>query len=102
MKRNMQKTEMENTMTAEEYLEAIKKICGRYHAKKVLLFGSRAKGLARPESDFDIAVYGLPDVQPIADAIDDLPTLFSADIVNMETCRSPGMIREVEKYGIQI
>lgn len=89
-------------MTDKEYLENIRMICRRYHAEKVVLFGSRAKGLNGPTSDFDIAVYGVEDTQPIADELDELPTLFSSDVVNMESCRNPRLIREVERYGIQI
>ncbi|KFI91553.1 Nucleotidyltransferase [Bifidobacterium saguini DSM 23967] len=31
--------------------------------RKVILFGSRAKGTARPKSDIDLAVSGCPDFQ---------------------------------------
>lgn len=34
----------------------LEEICRRYHVAKLELFGSRAKGTARPDSDFDLLV----------------------------------------------
>lgn len=89
-------------MTEEEYMDRIREICKKNEVKKVVLFGSRAKGLSRPNSDFDIAVWGSSDVENIREELDNLPTLYSADVVDMDTCSNPHLIREVEEYGIQI
>ncbi len=55
---------------------------------RVVLFGSRAQGCARPRSDFDLAVVGnepipLKDFFAIADALEDLPTLYRIDWVDL-------------------
>ena len=89
-------------MTEQDYLNRISAICSTYGAKKVLLFGSRAVGTNAPNSDFDIAVYGTDQVETIREELDELPTLFSADVVDMESCRNKALIEEVEKYGVPV
>ena len=36
--------------------EMTRRIVGRFHPEKVVLFGSRARGDARPDSDYDLLV----------------------------------------------
>ena len=55
---------------------------------RVVLFGSRASGRARPRSDFDIGVIEdqpLPirDFYEIEDRLEDLPTLYRIDWVDL-------------------
>lgn len=89
-------------MTETDYLNKAKEICLEHGAAKVVLFGSRAKKTNRPNSDFDIAVFGLDDVSEIQDQLDDLPTLYSADVVNMDKCGNINLREDILKYGIQI
>ena len=39
-------------------------LCGRWRVKKLSLFGSRLKGLARPDSDIDLLVEFEPGGEP--------------------------------------
>ena len=60
---------------------------GRLLARRVVLFGSRATGDARPHLDFDIGVAGdeplpLDDFYAIEDQLDDLHTLYKIDWVD--------------------
>lgn len=48
-------------MKAEEVIEEVAKLCKSFHAKEIILYGSRAKGTARERSDIDIAVTGVDD-----------------------------------------
>ena len=89
-------------MTESAYLDAVRASCARNHASAVVLFGSRARGTNRPESDFDVAVYGVPDVGPIVEELEELPTLYSADVVNMDRPCSEGLRQEVEQHGIRL
>jgi len=55
---------------------------------KVILFGSRARGNADPSSDFDMGVIGehpldLKSFYKIADALEELPTLYRIDWVDL-------------------
>lgn len=45
-------------MRAEEVMQEVAKLCRSFHAKEVILYGSRAKGTAMERSDIDIAVSG--------------------------------------------
>lgn len=60
----------------------------RLAGHRVVLFGSRARGDARPRSDFDLAVIGetplpLHDFYALADQLDELPTLYRIDWVDL-------------------
>ena len=46
-------------MKVEEVISEVAKLCRNFHAKEVILYGSRAKGTARERSDIDIAVTGV-------------------------------------------
>jgi len=43
-------------MTIFEDQERLAALCRRWHVRKLSLFGSRLKGLARPDSDIDLLV----------------------------------------------
>ncbi len=53
------------TMKSEEVFQKITEICQQNGAMKVILFGSRAKGVARERSDIDIAVSGVADMEKL-------------------------------------
>lgn len=58
--------------------------------RRVLFFGSRVAGTARERSDFDVAIDGREPVDPrlfaqIYDSLDDLPTLYRVDLVDLAT-----------------
>ncbi|MDW8322967.1 MAG: nucleotidyltransferase domain-containing protein [Burkholderiales bacterium] len=60
----------------------------RLRGYKVVLFGSRASGRARLRSDYDLGVLGakplpLEDFYAIEDALEDLPTLYRIDWVDL-------------------
>ncbi len=59
---------------------------------RIVLFGSRARGTARPDSDWDLGIQGPRPVtgeerQRIRDALEDLPTLHTFDVVDLTTAR---------------
>lgn len=89
-------------LKVEEIIQAIIKICNEFQAKEVVLYGSRAKGTARERSDIDIAVSGVNDFDLLVEKIKDLPTLYSVDLLNMDTCRNELLMEDVRKYGRKI
>lgn len=89
-------------MKAEKVVQEVAKICHSFHAKEVILYGSRAKGTAQERSDIDIAVSGVDDFESLTEQIEDLPTLFSVDIVNMDTCRNQLLLEDIRQYGRKI
>ena len=76
----------------------------RYHAQKIVLFGSRARGDYRERSDIDLAVYGIPYSQQSSflSAIDDLPTLLEFDIVFVSDQTDKRLLQNIERDGITI
>lgn len=89
-------------MNADEYFAEVKTILKKYHVKEAVLFGSRAKGTARERSDFDIAVKGAPDMNGLREAIDNINSLYTTDLVNLDRPCSRELREDVEKYGVQI
>ena len=89
-------------MTAEVVITETANICRKYGAKEVILYGSRAKGTARERSDIDIAVSGVKEFEKLTEEVDDLPTLYSVDLVNMDTCKNELLMEDIRQYGREI
>lgn len=67
-------------------------------AKRVLLFGSRARGSNLLKSDIDIAVAGCKDFNSFAEDVEEhLDSLLSVDIINLDEAISPELKREIER-----
>ena len=63
----------------------IVEISKKYQVKKVVLFGSRARGTNMPKSDIDLAIYGCADFGGLSDSLnEDLWSLLKLDIINMD------------------
>ncbi len=89
-------------MRAEEVIEEVADLCRQFQAKKVILYGSRAKGTARERSDIDIAVSGVDNFELLVEKVEELPTLYSVDMVNMDTCRNQLLLEDLRQYGREI
>lgn len=75
---------MTDTGIKEQVLCEISELAKKYDVKKVVLFGSRARGDYHKKSDIDLAVYG-GNITEFALGVDeDTSTLLSYDIVDME------------------
>lgn len=72
--------------------------CG---AKKVVLFGSRARGDNLPKSDIDIAVAGCRDFGHYSYLIEEyLDTLLDVDVVNLDESLSQQLLDEIARDGV--
>ena len=89
-------------MRAEEVIQKVSEICKDFGAKKVILYGSRAKGTARERSDIDIAVSGVKIFDELVEEVEKLLTLYSLDIVNMDTCKNQLLLEDIRQYGREI
>lgn len=89
-------------MQIPEILEQIIFHCRTFDADNAFLFGSRAKGTATPRSDFDIAVTGVSDIEGLREALDNIPTLYKIDLVDMDTCRNNLLLEDIKTYGRKI
>jgi predicted nucleotidyltransferase len=77
----------------EQIIDLVKATIARasadLHGYKCILFGSRARGTASKRSDFDIGIVGphplpLSTYYKIADMLDQIPTLYMIDWVDLE------------------
>lgn len=89
-------------MTADEVIKEVAELCRSFGAKKVILYGSRAMGNARERSDIDIAVKGVEDFDLLREKVDDLPTLFTVDLLNLDTCKYQLILEDIRDYGREI
>ena len=89
-------------MNVDEVISRVAVFCREYGAKKVILYGSRAKGTARERSDIDIAVSGVERFDELVEKVEDLPTLYSVDLLNMDTCRNDLLLEDIKQYGRKI
>ena len=92
----------DDIMMVEEVISEVAKLCRNFHAKEVILYGSRAKGTARERSDIDIAVTGVENFNMLEEKIEELPTLYSVDLLNMDTCRNDLLKEDIRQYGREI
>lgn len=81
----------------------IQQICAlakRHDVKKVLLFGSRARGTFRRTSDIDLALQGGNISQFRVDVEDETHTLLTFDVVNLESDLSPELKKAINTEGV--
>lgn len=80
----------------------VTQIAGMPHVSRVWLFGSRARGDARRDSDIDLAIEapGAPRQEwlAISDLVDDADTLLAIDLVRMEEA-SPELKKQITREG---
>ncbi len=80
----------------------ITKIAKYYGASCVTLFGSRARGDCRSNSDIDIAVYGMPQKSQgqFWSDIDELDTLLKIDIVHISANTDAKLVENINRDGV--
>ena len=83
----------------DEVYKQIVNIAKKYNTKKVVLFGSRARGTNHPKSDIDLAIYGCENFGDLSDCLnEELWSLLKLDIINMDDKHiSPVLVTEIEK-----
>jgi len=74
--------------------------------EKVWLFGSRAKGNFRENSDVDLAVkFSQKSSTHLIDlmaALDDLPLLYKFDVVDIDSAEDQGLLAEIKEFGVVV
>lgn len=69
-------------------------------ARRVVLFGSRARGTNQPRSDIDLAVEGCPDFPDLEDRLqNELWSLLRLDVVNLDDPVSDDLRAEIARDG---
>ena len=89
----------------EKLFEQVKKCASNYpNIFKIVLFGSRARGDYRPNSDIDLAIFSRSisnlEVANFTNEIEDLDTLLKFDIVLMTPDTDPRLLENVKQEGV--
>ena len=89
----------------EKLFEQVKKCASNYpNIYKIVLFGSRARGDYRPNSDIDLAIFSSSssnlEVANFTNEIEDLDTLLKFDIVFMTPDTDPRLLGNVKQEGV--
>ncbi|WP_084505060.1 HI0074 family nucleotidyltransferase substrate-binding subunit [Acetobacterium malicum] len=89
----------------EKLFEQVKKCASNYpNIYKIVLFGSRARGDYRPNSDIDLAIFSSSssnlEVANFTDEIEELDTLLKFDIVFMTPDADPRLLENVKQEGV--
>lgn len=89
-------------VSMEQIYRQLGELARRHGARKLVLFGSRARGDFRERSDIDLAVYGMPPENRTSFWLDaeDLPTLLTLDIVHVAPDMDSEFLSNIEKDGV--
>lgn len=69
-------------------------------ARRVLLFGSRARGTNQPRSDIDLAIEGCPNFLALEERLqEELWSLLRLDVVNLDDNISDSLRAEIDRDG---
>ncbi|MDR1321736.1 MAG: nucleotidyltransferase domain-containing protein [Gracilibacteraceae bacterium] len=69
---------------------------------RAVVFGSRAKGNWRDNSDIDIAVFGDVNIGGLLTDLDELPTPYKFDVVNYETIIHQPLREHIDRSGVEL
>ena len=95
----------EKTGIREQVLNEIIDFAEKYDVKKVVLFGSRARGKYKKESDIDIAIKGnikTEDKYRIINEFDLINTIHKIDLVFIEELTKKELVENIDKEGVEI
>ncbi|MCR5701990.1 MAG: nucleotidyltransferase domain-containing protein [Lachnospiraceae bacterium] len=90
---------MADTGLSEKVINSICSIAREYDIKKIILFGSRARGDYNRASDIDLAVYGENIGRFRLTLEEKVPTLLTFDVVDMMGNPSAQILDTVHKEG---
>lgn len=82
--------------------DSIAGIAQRCGVRRVVLFGSRARGDNRERSDIDLAVSG-GDVERFRDELEtSAPTLLAFDVLDLDGTLSEKLRRDIDRDGVTL
>ena len=85
---------------SDDIYEKIKKIADKYNKYKFKIFGSRARGDYRSNSDIDIAIEG--NIDNIVNEFDMIDMVYTMDIVFIEDITKKEFLDSILKEGINL
>ena len=90
------------TGIGETVIREIRRLAEKYGVRKVILFGSRARGDFRERSDIDLAFAGGDAPLFALDVDEETSTLLMFDIVNLDEPAHPELLESIRRDGIAL
>lgn len=91
-----------NANIPDRVLKEITEFAAKHSIKKIILFGSRARGTHTDRSDIDIAVRGGDHDAFYWDIKEKVHSLLSFDVVFLDKNTSKELMNELERDGVTI
>ena len=100
-------TDLEKSHISQRFLDTLSDYCSENdYIEKVTLFGSRARGDFRPNSDIDLAIYtnqATHSQQNLIEArIQEMPTYLKIDIVFFDRLNKNELLANIRMEGIVV
>ena len=84
-------------------ISGIQSIARRYPINRIVLFGSRARGDNRNNSDIDLAVFPAPEFNStghFSSDVEDLETLLKIDLVFVDAYTEAALLERIHREGV--
>lgn len=91
---------MDGTGITEKVIEEIIALAKKYDIKKIILFGSRARGDYHRASDIDLAVYGGNVDMFALDVEEETSTLLMYDVIDMSGQLEAEFLKSIDTEGV--
>ncbi len=91
---------MRNTGIKDNVIREIVELAEKHDLKKVILFGSRARGDFQRASDIDLAVSGGNVAMFAVDVEEETSTLLQFDVVDLDLDLQDKLLESIKKEGL--
>lgn len=92
----------EKTGIKQNVLQAIIKLAKDNDVRKLILFGSRARGDYKERSDIDLAFYGGNSSRFILEVYEETPTLLQFDVLDLDKPIQAELLESIKREGMVI
>ena len=92
----------EKTGIKQNVLQAIIKLAKDNYVRKLILFGSRARGDYKERSDIDLAFYGGNSSRFILEVDEETPTLLQFDVLDLDKPIQAELLESIKREGMVI
>ena len=92
----------EKTGIKQNVLQAIIKLAKDNDVRKLILFGSRARGDYKERSDRDLAFYGGNSSRFILEVDEETPTLLQFDVLDLDKPIQAELLESIKREGMVI
>ena len=92
----------EKTGIKQNVLQALIKLAKDNDVRKLILFGSRARGDYKERSDIDLAFYGGNSSRFILEVDEETPTLLQFDVLDLDKPIQAELLESIKREGMVI